>query len=695
MAVHSLIKAIQDTEDLKKKVDLCNGYFVNRRNEEPLDVLAQSEQALKYGHQSAYTRGVFQILIHRAYSFILISEIRQAEEEIARIKQLHVDDPNWDTENMYFYHLLCLYYCGKTYPGLCYDYAYRSLSLARKLSDNRIGASVQDVLGQINCKLKIYTKARECYQLAAEALPQGEDILLSSMINCHRGELFSLMGETARARSSFHEGYRMIKKESSGSRGYAWVLKKFAAFEEQEGNLATAEYLYGEAVSSLEGNGYGGLAAEFRLGLGRLLLKRGKEEGITLLNEQKEDLLRKGLYEDVLTVGDLISDYYLERENFPAAAEELKILRDISRKMMETRGKDRHDSLEKERWTTARENLTRVNTLGSKLAACRNRDEIFQVLHGALGFLKAEDGLLVAEERTDGRLELIYGKIHGLSVEPRYYEHNSDMSIISYCLSRNQSLLIDDLEEEKSFFMAKDVMRLSFDGEYPPTLSMINVVYKRESCRGLISLQSTERKAFCFHQLEFLQSLLPFITVSLDNEQKTGMILKLSTMDSLTGLMNRREFMRVLSNSWSAHGRSGDPLSLLMIDIDFFKSINDTYGHMAGDEGLICLSRLLEKHFKRATDSCCRYGGEEFIILSGYTDEETCRSKAEVLRKDVEAHICRFGDRSFSYTISIGTVTVVPSEDMSRDDFIEASDISLYKAKKNGRNCIVSFSNSH
>ena len=692
MAVHSLIKAIQDTKDLKEKVDLYNDYFVDRRNEEPLDVLTRSEQALKYGHQSAYSRGVFQVLIHRAYSFIQISEIRQAEEEIGRIKQLHVDNPEWDRDNMYFYHLLCLYYCGRTYPGLCYDYAYRSLSLARKLSDNRIGASVQDVLGQINCKLKIYHKARECYQLAMEALPPDEDVLLASMISCHRGELHSLMGETARARSSFHEGYRMIRKESSGSRGYAWVLKKFAAFEEQEGNLATAEYLYGEAVNSLEGNGYGRLAAEFRLGLGRLLLKRGKEEGIVLLNEQKEDLLRKGLYEDVLTIGDLISEYHLERENFPAAAEELKILRDISRKMLETRGKDSHASLEREQWTTARENLTRVNSLGSKLAACRNRDEIFQVLHESLGFLEKEDGLLVAEERSDGRLELIYGKIHGIPIEPRFYEHNPDTSIISYCLSRNQSLLIDDLDEEKSFFMSKEITRLSFDREYPPTLSLINVVYKRESCRGVISLQSTERKAFRFHQLEFLQSLLPFITVSLDNEQKTGMILKLSTMDSLTGLMNRREFMRVLSNSWSAHGRSGAPLSLLMIDIDFFKAINDTYGHMAGDEGLICLSRLLEMHFKRATDTCCRYGGEEFIILSGYTDEETCRSKAEDLRRDVEAHICRSGDKSFSFTISIGTVTLIPADNMSMEKFIEASDVSLYKAKKNGRNCVVSFS---
>ena len=181
------------------------------------------------------------------------------------------------------------------------------------------------------------------------------------------------------------------------------------------------------------------------------------------------------------------------------------------------------------------------------------------------------------------------------------------------------------------------------------------------------------------------------MTVALDNDEKTGTIRRLSTLDSLTGLLNRREFLRVMNNSWSAHGRSGEPLSLLMVDIDHFKAINDTYGHRAGDEGLTRLSRIMESHFKRATDVCCRYGGEEFIILSGYTDKDVCLLKAEELRRAVENLSFEDKGREIRFTISIGTVSLIPSEKISREEFIRMSDLSLYEAKKKGRNRVVSY----
>ena len=688
--MQSLSKAIQERDDLIGKVDYYNRYFAERRVEFPLEVLDLSEDALRCGHRIAYSQGVFQTLIHRAYSYIQISEMNQAEEEIGKLKQLFSEEAAWDRSNMYFYHLLCLYYCGKTYHGLCYDYAYRCLALARKLSEHRISASVLDVLGQMNGKMKIYDKALSFFDEARESLAAEEDIYLSSIISCHRGAIFALMGNVSRARCSFHDGYRLIKKESVGSRGYAWVLKKFAAFEEGAGNLATAEYLYEEALNTLESTGYNDLAAEFRLNLGRLLLKRGEEKGVRLLLDQRTSLLGKGRYGDVLSIGDLIAQHYMEKGDYRVAADELKLLRDISKKMQQIREKEDHNSCERDLWAVSREYMKRVSELGSRLVACRNREDIFRVLTEALGFLKDEDGLFVVEEKSDSQLELIYGRMCGVTVKPRQYGYDPETDLAAYCLRKDQSLLIDDFNEEKGFFLSRKVMGIMFDEDFPPSRSLLNIVFRREETRCVISLQCRERKAFRFHQLEFLKSLLPFVSVALDNEQKTGVILKLSSLDSLTELCNRREFMRLLHNSWSAHGRSGDPLSLLMIDIDYFKSINDAYGHKAGDEGLKSLSRLLESHFKRTTDVCCRYGGEEFIILSGYTDEETCQLKAEKMRRDVEEHIFQVEEHKLSFTVSIGTVTVIPSEEVNVEKIISEADLSLYEAKNNGRNCVVS-----
>ena len=476
------------------------------------------------------------------------------------------------------------------------------------------------------------------------------------------------------------------------SRGYAWVLRKFASFEEGEGNLSTAEYLYGEAVLSLEQKGYDGLAAEFRIGLGRLLLKRGDEEGLGILKGQLESLREKGLTEEMLAIKDLLADFYMEKGDFETAARVLSEARALSRDLIAPKKSRGADSFEQEHWQTARENLTRVHTLGRQLAACQSREEIFPVLREALGYLDEEDGLLVAEERGDDRLELIYGRIHGVNVPPREITHDPESSMISYCLKQNQSVLIDDFEEEKGFFISRPIRRLELGREYPPSVSLMNIIYERENVRGIISLQSSRRGAFRFDQLEFLQALLPFVAVALDNEEKTGMIRKLSVLDSLTGLVNRREFMRLFRDSWNGHSRSGETLSLLMVDIDHFKKINDSFGHQAGDEGLVLLARLLEKHFQRATDFCGRYGGEEFIILSGYTDEGSCRKKAEELRRDVESLSFQREGIQVGFTVSIGTVTCIPREGMNMDDIIGFADASLYRAKRDGRNRIVTHS---
>ncbi|MDC7219057.1 MAG: GGDEF domain-containing protein [Spirochaetales bacterium] len=689
MTIQSLDDELERTSDLKAQVDLYNRFFAVNRDNSPLDMASRLERAIILSHRSAYSRGLFETLIHRAYYSLQISEKTSAEEDIGRIKQIYREDSGWDRENMFFYHLLSLYYCGKSYTGLCADYAYRCLTLSRRLNNQAMTASVKLLQGRMSYKMGKLHEAEELYRQSLNVLLPGENDLLIGTVNCRLGELYASSGRTPGARCYFHQAYRILKEHSPGSRGYAWVLRKFAAFEEGVGNLATAEYLYGEAVAALENRGYQSLTAEFRLALGRLLLSRGLEEGLHILNEQRTILLEQGSYDEVLQIGDLLSNYYLEQGDEPSAVRELLAQRKLTREMLKNPARRGDDSFEKEQWMTARENLTRVNRLGIKLAASQSRKEIFLVLREALGFLGEEDGLLVAEERPDNQLKLIYGRIHGKNVVPHLFPNNPGESMMAYCLKHNQSLLVDDMDEEGGFFINRPVKRLKLEEESPRSHSLLNLVYRRESGRGVISLQSTEKRAFHFHHLEFIKSLLPFLTVALDNEEKTGMIRKLSTLDSLTGLMIRREFMRILKNSWSAHSRSGDPLSILMVDIDHFKSINDRFGHKAGDEGLVGLSRLLNRHFQRTTDTCCRYGGEEFIILSGYTDWETCNNKAEELRREVEKLVVQVGEEEISFTVSIGTATVVPTDSIKFDDLIQKADISLYSAKNRGRNCVV------
>jgi diguanylate cyclase (GGDEF)-like protein/PAS domain S-box-containing protein len=154
--------------------------------------------------------------------------------------------------------------------------------------------------------------------------------------------------------------------------------------------------------------------------------------------------------------------------------------------------------------------------------------------------------------------------------------------------------------------------------------------------------------------------------------------------DPLTGLFNRRYLNETLQHEIASVKREGHPLSVLMIDIDHFKRINDTYGHVNGDVVLITLSNHLVGKV-RGSDMVYRYGGEEFLILMRNTTVENACQRAEALRASIEDLEIRINDRTEHLTISIGVATY-PLHSAELQKVIEAADTALYRAKAGGRN---------
>ncbi|WRH67506.1 MAG: diguanylate cyclase [Planktothrix sp. GU0601_MAG3] len=160
--------------------------------------------------------------------------------------------------------------------------------------------------------------------------------------------------------------------------------------------------------------------------------------------------------------------------------------------------------------------------------------------------------------------------------------------------------------------------------------------------------------------------------------------------DGLTKLANRRQFDRVLEYEWNRCKREKIPLSLLLLDIDYFKQYNDNYGHLAGDFCLQQVAQVLQNAIQRNTDLVARYGGEEFAIILPNTDIDGSIHLAEKVRQAIEAlqveHIKSAVSRYV--TISIGVESLIPMEDLTPKTLIFNADQALYKAKQNGRNCI-------
>jgi diguanylate cyclase (GGDEF)-like protein/PAS domain S-box-containing protein len=164
----------------------------------------------------------------------------------------------------------------------------------------------------------------------------------------------------------------------------------------------------------------------------------------------------------------------------------------------------------------------------------------------------------------------------------------------------------------------------------------------------------------------------------------------LSRTDALTGLANRRAFEDVADKEWRRSMRNHSQLGVLLCDVDHFKTYNDAYGHLAGDECLKAIAQVLLGSFREGVDLPARWGGEEFAVILVDTDEESVRACAERMRARVEqANLERPGQSPDRVTISVGAVCSPALSELDHAALFAAADEALYKAKSSGRNCVV------
>ncbi len=168
------------------------------------------------------------------------------------------------------------------------------------------------------------------------------------------------------------------------------------------------------------------------------------------------------------------------------------------------------------------------------------------------------------------------------------------------------------------------------------------------------------------------------------NQQLRG----LAMLDGLTQVPNRRHLDEYLLNQWSCHRRQQQPLSLIMIDVDYFKLYNDLYGHLIGDECLQKVAQAIDQTIKRSTDFVARYGGEEFTVVLPFTGIQGAGQVAKNIMAKIQGlqipHASSpIGDQ---ITLSMGLTSLVPQPEQSLKDLIQSADEAMYRAKQAGRN---------
>lgn len=176
-------------------------------------------------------------------------------------------------------------------------------------------------------------------------------------------------------------------------------------------------------------------------------------------------------------------------------------------------------------------------------------------------------------------------------------------------------------------------------------------------------------------------------------EQRADQLDAQRTLDGLTGLRNRRFFDERFELDWATCQRNSLPLTILMIDLDHFKAVNDNYGHLCGDQCLIEVADSLRKRVSRSTDTIARFGGEEFVALLPATDGRSAKVLAQRIVDDVARLSVICDGIQLNISCSIGLACKVPGRDDRREELLHRADTALYAAKEQGRNRVFTATN--
>ena len=260
----------------------------------------------------------------------------------------------------------------------------------------------------------------------------------------------------------------------------------------------------------------------------------------------------------------------------------------------------------------------------------------------------------------------------------KFEEEDTQILWPSNYISGRLDKLLDQIKDKKKVVLSEDNHTIGFpiiteDGLFGAIIADSTYCAMSEKLRG------------------YLEQLVYQSSITLDKANTYAEILKHATTDALTNLYNRGQFDKRIRQEIATAKRNNTPLCSMMIDVDFFKNVNDTYGHAIGDAVLKNLSKIIIEQV-RENDTACRYGGEEFIVILPFTNLVEAEIVAQRLRSAVEVTPFNIGDfkikekETLDITISIGLGEYNSSEEA--EEFLERVDKALYEAKHDGRNCV-------
>ena len=331
-------------------------------------------------------------------------------------------------------------------------------------------------------------------------------------------------------------------------------------------------------------------------------------------------------------------------------------------------------------------NISILYNVGQAMNFIDDLKNLLRVILGkAIQAIGAQKGSLMLYDKSND--ELVIKVVYGLPDKEIEDKINDGLiectkikageGIAGSVLNSKKSI-ITNLGEDDPRFKKSSVSRVA-------SILCVPLIVKGEAIGVINITNKLDGKFFNQDDLNFMGALSNQAAIAINNAQ----LYELAITDGLTKLYIYRHFQYLMENELKRAYRYKHPITLLMMDIDNFKSINDNYGHLIGDEILRQISHVIMTTIRKI-DMPSRYGGEEFAVILPETSKENALNIAERLRQKIQAIIVVKDGHNVSPTISIG-ISTFPENASNQDEFIETADKALYYAKKSGKNCVAEY----
>lgn len=355
------------------------------------------------------------------------------------------------------------------------------------------------------------------------------------------------------------------------------------------------------------------------------------------------------------------------------------------------------------------EHLSTINTISQDITATLDIKKILYLLYENIN--KLMDATMFGIFIYDEENELILTDLfldHGQGTEAPPISLHDENSIGGYVIRNREPIFTNDYE--KDYPKYKKSYNANNFGCHSNSMITVPLV-TRESVVGAITVQSCEKDAYQEYHFNMLKTLGSHIAIAIKNSQESAKLSQeieeriktqnklevlneklshMSYIDALTNIPNRRSFVDYFDRELKRAKRLKEQISLLIIDIDFFKEYNDNYGHVEGDKCLFLVASLLKRALKREVDFVARYGGDEFVAVMSNVDQDGAYAVAKEMVENIKTHKIEHKHSPIAdqITITIGGYTLIPDHVKTMEQIIHNADNALYVAKDNGRNGI-------